>query len=345
MISVKEILLYIISKTIRTCYEEAIFLEILIVGSIGYDDLSTPEAEGSDLLGGAATYAGLSASFHKFDDSLESSKVGIVSAVGEDFSTSDQLKLESAGLNLAGVVMRNGDTFRWSGKYEGSMENAYTISTDVNVLEDFNPEIPASWCTPDVLFCANTHPATQVSVLDQCPSAVITALDSFMLWINEEKKILSEALRKVDIAILNEEEVCAIANDEVLPRAMSSLQSGSALYGGEAAGPGPRCIIVKRGSSGVIGKFPFGLIALPAYPISNIVDPTGCGDSFAGAFLANISGRPGALNDIEVIRNALVHATVTASFTIGGLGCSSLSKIQRGSYHARVDRYRRIVGL
>ena len=345
MISVNEILLYIISKTIRTCYEEAIFLEILIVGSIGYDDISTPEAEGSDLLGGAATYAGLSASFHKFDDSLESSKVGIVSAVGEDFSTSDQLKLESAGLNLAGVVMRNGDTFRWSGKYEGSMENAYTISTDVNVLEDFNPEIPASWCTPDVLFCANTHPATQVSVLDQCPSAVITALDSFMLWINEEKKILSEALRKVDIAILNEEEVCAIANDEVLPRAMSSLQSGSALHGGEAAGPGPRCIIVKRGSSGVIGKFPFGLIALPAYPISNIVDPTGCGDSFAGAFLANISGRPGALNDIEVIRNALVHATVTASFTIGGLGCSSLSKIQRGSYHARVDRYRRIVGL
>ena len=320
-------------------------MEILIVGSIGYDDISTPEAEGSDLLGGAATYAGLSAAFHKFDNASEVPKVGIVSAVGGDFSTSDQLKLESAGLNLAGVVLRDGDTFRWSGKYEGSMENAHTISTDVNVLEDFNPIIPESWRVPEILFCANTHPATQVSVLDQCPSAVITALDSFMLWINDEKKTLSEALRKVDIAILNEEEVCALANDEVLPRAINSLQSGASLYGGEAAGPGPRCIIVKRGSSGVIGKFPFGLIALPAYPISNVIDPTGCGDSFAGAFLANISGRTGALNDVEVIRNALVHATVTASFTIGGLGSSNLSKIQRGSYHARVDRYRRIVGL
>ncbi|MDC1029332.1 PfkB family carbohydrate kinase, partial [Euryarchaeota archaeon] len=297
------------------------------------------------LLGGAATYAGLSAAFHKFEDVQSTPNIGIVSAVGQDFSTSDQLKLESAGLNLAGVVMRNGDTFRWSGMYQGSMENANTISTDVNVLENFNPEIPESWRIPEILFCANTHPATQVSVLDQCPSAVITALDSFMMWINEEKKTLSEALRKVDIAILNEEEVCAIANDEILPRAMSSLQSGSALYGGESAGPGPRCIVVKRGSSGVIAKFPFGLVALPAYPISNVVDPTGCGDSFAGAFLANISGRPGALNDVNIIRNALVHATVTASFTIGGLGCSNLSNIERGSYHARLDKYRRIVGL
>jgi len=317
----------------------------VIVGSIGYDDISTPEAEGSDLLGGAATYAGLSAAFHSIDDTQKIPKIGIVSAVGQDFSTSDQLKLESSGLNLAGVVMRNGDTFRWSGKYQGSMENAQTISTDVNVLENFNPEIPESWRTPEVLFCANTHPATQVSVLDQCPSAVITALDSFMLWIEEEKKTLSEALRKVDIAILNEEEVCAIASDDVLPRAISSLQSGSALYGGESAGPGPRCIIVKRGSSGVLAKFPFGFIALPAYPIANVADPTGCGDSFAGAFLANISGRVGALNDIDTIRNALVHATVTASFTIGGLGTSSISKIQRGLYHARLDRFRRIVGL
>ena len=320
-------------------------MEILIVGSIGYDDISTPEAEGSDLLGGAATYAGLSAAFHKFEDIQNIPSIGIVSAVGQDFSTSDQLKLESAGLNLAGVVMRNGDTFRWSGKYQGSMEHAHTISTDVNVLENFNPEIPESWRTPEILFCANTHPITQVSVLDQCPSAVITALDSYMLWIEEEKQTLSEALRKVDIVILNEEEVCALANDKVLPRAMSSLQSGAALHGGEAAGPGPRCIVVKRGSGGVLAKFSFGFIALPAYPISNVVDPTGCGDSFAGAFLANISSRVGALNDIEVIRNALVHATVTASFTIGGLGCSNLSKIQRGSYHARVDRYRRIVGL
>ena len=200
-------------------------MDIVIVGSIGYDDISTPQAEGSGLLGGAATYAGLSAAFHRSDDISNNPNIGIVSAVGSDFSPSDQLRLESVGLNLAGVELRNGDTFRWSGRYLGSMEDAETISTDVNVLENFNPEVPNSWTTPEILFCANTHPATQVSVLDQCPSAVITALDSFMLWINTEKVKLSEALRKVDIAILNEEEVCAIANDEVLPRAISSIQS------------------------------------------------------------------------------------------------------------------------
>ena len=188
----------------------------MIVGSIGYDDISTPEVEGSGLLGGAATYAGLSAAFHRSDDISNNPNIGIVSAVGSDFSPSDQLRLESVGLNLAGVELRNGDTFRWSGRYLGSMEDAETISTDVNVLENFNPVVPNSWTTPEILFCANTHPATQVSVLDQCPSAVITALDSFMLWINTEKIKLSEALRKVDIAILNEEEVCAIANDCLL---------------------------------------------------------------------------------------------------------------------------------
>ena len=111
-------------------------MDIVIVGSIGYDDISTPEAEGSDLLGGAATYAGFSAAFHSSDDISNNPNIGIVSAVGNDFSPSDQLRLESVGLNLAGVEMRDGDTFRWSGRYLGSMEDAETISTEINVLEN-----------------------------------------------------------------------------------------------------------------------------------------------------------------------------------------------------------------
>ena len=166
-----------------------------------------------------------------------------------------------------------------------------------------------------------------------------------MLWIETEFQTLSEAMRKVDVVVINEQEVCAIAEDEILTRAMKSIISGEALYGGSAAGPGPRCLIAKRGSGGVIAMLPAGTLSLPAYPTDEIVDPTGCGDSFAGSLIAYLVGRQGVLSDIEAIRKALVHATVTSSFTLGGLGTSGITSIDRGVYHARVDRYRRITGI
>ena len=320
-------------------------MDMVIVGSIGYDDLQTPAASGSDLLGGAAVYSGLAASFHLRTMDEEPTKVGLVGVVGDDFSVYDQMVLEKAGLNLAGVVRAEGDTFRWSGKYEGAMESVETLATEVNVLADFKPELPDVWNNPEILFCASTHPATQVAVLDQCPGAQLTVLDTFMLWIESEFETLSEAMRKVDIAVINEQEACAIADDEILPRAMKSIMSGDALHGGSGAGPGPRCLIVKRGSGGVLAMLPGGAIALPAYPTDKIVDPTGCGDSFAGSLLSYLIGRQGVLNDIDAMRNALVHATVTSSFTLGGIGVTALGSIDRGIYHARVDRYRRIVGF
>ena len=320
-------------------------MDMVIVGSIGYDDIQTPAASGSDLLGGAAVYSGLAASFHLRTMDEEPTKVGLVGIVGDDFSVYDQMVLEKAGLNLAGVVRAEGDTFRWSGKYEGAMESVETLATEVNVLADFKPELPDVWNNPEILFCASTHPATQVAVLDQCPGAQLTVLDTFMLWIESEFETLSEAMRKVDIAVINEQEACAIADDEILPRAMKSIMSGEALHGGSGAGPGPRCLIVKRGSGGVLAMLPGGAIALPAYPTDKIVDPTGCGDSFAGSLLSYLIGRQGVLNDLDAIRNALVHATVTSSFTLGGIGVTGLGSIDRGIYHARVDRYRRIVGF
>ncbi|DAC67228.1 TPA: hypothetical protein HA325_01585 [Candidatus Thalassarchaeaceae archaeon] len=320
-------------------------MDMVIVGSIGYDDIQTPAASGSDLLGGAAVYSGLAASFHLRTMDEEPTKVGLVGVVGDDFSVYDQMVLEKAGLNLAGVVRAEGDTFRWSGKYEGAMESVETLATEVNVLADFKPELPDVWNNPEILFCASTHPATQVAVLDQCPGAQLTVLDTFMLWIESEFETLSEAMRKVDIAVINEQEACAIAEDEILPRAMKSIMSGEALHGGSGAGPGPRCLIVKRGSGGVLAMLPGGALALPAYPTDKIVDPTGCGDSFAGSLLSYLIGRQGVLNDLDAMRNALVHATVTSSFTLGGIGVTGLGSIDRGIYHARVDRYRRIVGL
>ena len=166
-----------------------------------------------------------------------------------------------------------------------------------------------------------------------------------MLWIDTEFELLSEARRKVDLAILNEEEVCAIAGDDLVHNAAAKISSGEALYGGTAAGPGPSGVIVKRGRSGSVAYLDCGTITLPAYPTDDLVDPTGAGDSFAGGLLANITGRKGALNQLDTMRDALLHATVTASFAVEGLGVSGISNLDRGRYHARVDKYRRMVGL
>ena len=320
-------------------------MKLVILGSIGLDDIETPVSSGSDLLGGAAAHAGIAAGFHLPTAPRKPPAVGLVSAVGNDFPSEAQRTLEASGLNLAGVVRKEGSTFRWSGRYEGSMDDVMTISTEVNVLEGHIPEIPASWKDPEILLCANTHPRSQVSVLDQCPGAAITALDSFMLWIDTEFELLSEALRKVDLAILNEEEGCAIAGDDLVHNAAAKISSGEALYGGTAAGPGPSGVIVKRGRSGSVAYLDCGTITLPAYPIDDLVDPTGAGDSFAGGLLANITGRKGALNQLDTMRDALLHATVTASFAVEGLGVSGISNLDRGRYHARVDKYRRMVGL
>ena len=172
-------------------------MDMVIVGSIGYDDIQTPAESGSDLLGGAAVYSGLAASFHLRTKDEQPTKVGLVGVVGDDFAVYDQMILEKAGLNLAGVVRAEGETFRWSGKYEGAMESVETLATEVNVLDDFKPNLPEVWENPEVLFCASTHPATQVAVLDQCPGAQLTVLDTFMLWIETEFQTLSEAMRKV----------------------------------------------------------------------------------------------------------------------------------------------------
>ena len=311
---------------------------------MGYDHIQTPTAFGADILGGSAIHSSISAAFHLPLMPGMFPRVGVIGPIGDDFRESDLKLLNDKGINIEGISKLSGKTFRWSGKYEGSMDDAQTISTEINVLGDFDPQIPDFWNDIDILFCANMHPLSQVKILGEC-SPKISVLDTFMLWINTEFEALSEALRRVDIAILNEEEVCAISDEDIVTKAAEKIISGEALNGGKSAGKGPRSLIIKRGSGGVLAYLPCGTISLPSYPTKEVIDPTGCGDSFAGAFLANIVGCVGAMEDIEIMRNALVQATVTSSFIIGGLGSINLLNLQKGKYHARVDKYRRIVGL
>lgn len=320
-------------------------MELVIIGSMGYDDIQSPSGRTSGVLGGSAVYSGLSAAFHARDMGQEKLSVGIVSIVGSDFDSESEEKLTRAGLKLDGMQKSERPTFRWSGKYEGSMDHAVTISTEVNALSDLVPVLPTSWKNPQILFCSSASPESQNLVLDANQGSLVTALDTFQLWIEKDFPGLSVALRKVDIAIFNEDEVITIGKHPNYIVSASKIMSGENLHGGILAGRGPECLIVKRGSSGCVCIHSEGIITLPAYPSENVVDPTGCGDVFAGAFLAQLTPLEGRIGDIESMRRALIHATVTSSFNIETFGTDAICELKRGKYRARLDSYRRMVGI
>ncbi len=323
-------------------------MDIVIVGSLAYDDLETDTGSAKNSLGGSGTFAGIAAAFHtsRRQDPGGTLPVGLVCAIGDDFDHSDFQLLKDAGLNMDGIeTIDGGRTFRWHGRYEGDMAQAITIETQQNVLDGYQPKVPAAWWAPRVLFLANNHPSIQSHVLDQCEGAKYTALDSMNLWIDTAFEELSGVLRRIDLAILNDNEVRMIAEDENLIRAGESIRSGEALTGGKEVGSGPDILIIKKGEHGCVALTDFGILTLPAFPTSELIDPTGCGDSFAGTLLTFLSETEELNPSLEELHNALIHATVTASFTLSQFGVAGIVELERGEYHARLDTYRRMVGL
>lgn len=302
-------------------------MDVLIVGSLAYDSLETPHGSRNEELGGSASYGGFSAAFH--NRRISGDGVGLVGVIGEDFNPEHLAWYTSAGLNISGIESTSGHTFRWKGSYHGNMAEAITHETHLNVFEHFQPKVPDSHRTPKVLMCANLHPSLQSAVLSQTNAQRMSILDSMNLWINIAHDQLLEVMREVDLVVLNDGEVRMLASDENLVRAAHKVLE--MMNGG--------ILVVKRGEHGVIALHPDGFISMPAYPTSDIIDPTGCGDSFAGAmsqFLANGSG--------EVTRKelaeSLVHATVTASFTIENFGSERLRNLTVEEYNQRLEEFR-----
>ena len=342
-------------------------MELVIVGSMAYDDISTDAGEVHHALGGAATYAGLASVFHVGRTrachpvpaaSEQGMGIGLVSVIGDDFEASDLEMLREHGLDLTGVeVIEGGRTFRWAGRYQGAMDEAETLGTQLNVLAGFSPQVPAGWRRPVVTFCANFDPLLQAQVLEQSSPVRCSAVDSMNFWIRSARPALCAVLRATDLAILNDGEVRELAGDRNLVRAAKAVRSGAALDGGARAGAGPSILIVKRGEHGVLALTPHGLLALPAYPTAIVQDPTGCGDTFAGTLLTLLAlplDESGMRWDAEEVprlltydelRRALVHATVTASFTLESFGMAALAGLNAEAYEQRLDAYRAIIGL
>ena len=317
-------------------------MKLTIVGSIAYDTIFTDSGEAKNIIGGSAIYAGISAVNHLRRYGVEHEKqIGLVGVIGSDFQSNDLSKLRQQGLDLSGVTTSSGNTFRWIGRYKGDMSEAETIETHLNVFASFTPTIPEHFITPEIVFCANMHPNLQSSVLDQIRPGSFSALDSMNLWIKTERNSLSNVLKRVDMAILNENEVKLISGRNDLFESASLIQSGKSLSGDHSNKNGPKIIVIKRAANGAIALTPDGFIEAPSCNNVTLIDPTGCGDSFAGALLSHltISQKDGDFFDKHSIKTALSHANVTASFTLSSFGVDSLINIDNESYFSRFQQY------
>lgn len=290
--------------------------ELLVVGSVALDSIKTPFGDVKDALGGSATYASYAASFF--------TPARLVGVVGEDFPKANIDLLAKRDINLDGLQVVKGKTFRWAGKYEYDLNEAHTLATELNVFETFRPTLPASYRKTEHVFLANIDPELQLSVLEQIQSPKWVACDTMNLWIRLKPDALKKVIQKVDYFFINEGEARMFANTSSLIRAGRLLQSW-----------GPRYVIIKKGEHGALmfGKNSF--FATPAFPLEEVFDPTGAGDTFAGGFLGYLA-RGG--DDSEAhLRRAVVYGSVMASFTVERFSLERLLELTPEQLSARVQ--------
>ena len=295
---------------------------VLIVGSMAFDDLELPSGSEKNVVGGAATYAAYSAALF--------APVQIVGVVGSDFPEATLTDLVAHGVDVAGVEKAAGKTFRWVGRYAPNLASRETLDTQLNVFADFRPKLPASYTSTPFVLLGNIHPALQLEVLAQAKKPRLVAADTMNFWIEGERKVLGELLAKIDLLIINDEELRLLAEDHNVKRAAKKV-----------LGMGPKRLVVKRGECGAMLFDEHGIFFSPAYPLENEVDPTGAGDTFAGAlmgYLANV-GELDAAN----FRRALMMAGCVASFCVEDVGTRRTSKLDQKAVAARLDELRSLV--
>ncbi|MHC4780711.1 MAG: PfkB family carbohydrate kinase [Planctomycetota bacterium] len=299
-------------------------MTLLVVGSIAFDDIETPRGKVENILGGSCVYFSCAASLL--------GPVRLVGVVGEDFPKEHLSFLESRSIDIEGVQQVPGETFRWSGKYEGAMNEAETLETHLNVFGDFQPEIPESYGDSSFLFLANGAPATQLCVLDQLQGTTVSVADTMNLWIDTSLDALEEVISRIDMLLINEGEVRMLTGSTNLVEA-----------GEKVLERGLKGVVVKKGEHGALYISKAGPLALPAYPTAKVVDPTGAGDSFAGGFMGQLAAA-GEVTD-ESVKKALAMAMVTASFTVEDFGLRRLKAVTGAQLQERAARYSAMLRL
>lgn len=296
--------------------------EILVVGSVALDSVRTPYGEAVEALGGSASYFSLSAS--------QFAPVSMVAVVGEDFPVEHRALFESRGVDLSGLETAPGRTFRWRGEYGPELAHAHTLETQLNVFSTFHPRLQDEHRACPYVFLANIDPELQLEVLQQMRGPQLTLSDTMNYWIARKPDLVLEVLRRVDVALLNEEEARALAGESLLVRAADRLLE-----------QGAKSVIIKKGEHGALYRTADERFITPAFPVDDIRDPTGAGDSFAGGFLGWVArcGRTGG----GMVQQALACGTTMASLAIEDFSPRRLAETGSDEIARRVALLHRMV--
>lgn len=299
-------------------------MKLLVVGSMAFDAIETPFGKTEKILGGAATYIGLSAAILKTD-------VSLVSIVGGDFSQKYLDLLTSRNINIEGVeIVPDGKSFFWRGKYHNDLNSRDTLATDVNVLADFDPKVPESAQDAEVLLLGNLDPTVQLSVLNKMnkrPKLVI--LDTMNFWMDIALEKLLEVIAKTDVLTINDEEARQLSGEYSLVKAAQKIHA-----------MGPEYVIIKKGEHGALLFHDAKVFAIPALPLEEVFDPTGAGDTFAGGFAAHLSKTEDF--SFENMKSAILVGSALASFTVEKFGTERLETVNREDLSNRLKQFKEL---
>jgi len=291
-------------------------MSILVVGSVAYDTVETPFGRAEQVLGGSASFFALAASFF--------TPVNLVAVVGDDFGDEQIKAFEGRSIDLAGLERTAGKTFHWQGKYSWDLNSRETIRTDLNVFEHFEPRIPAGYRSSEVVFLGNIDPVLQRDVLGQVEKPRLVACDTMNFWIQGKPDELKQTLRQVDVLLINDAEARELSGEWNLVKAARSIRQ-----------MGPKTLVIKKGEHGVLMFTSAGSFAVPAFPLEEVFDPTGAGDTFAGGFLGYLAT---ALEQGDVaLRRAVVMGSALASFSVEAFSVDRLLKLTKRDIE---ERYR-----
>ena len=301
--------------------------KLLVVGTMAYDAIETPFDKVDRILGGAATYIALASS--KFDVDC-----GLVSVIGADFEESDLKILQDLDVDISGVeLVPDGKSFFWSGRYHDNMNMRTTLDTQLNVLENFNPIVPSSYKSAGVMMIGNLHPGVQLSALNQMegkPKFVV--LDTMNFWMDHFRSTLDEVIAKVDLITINDEEARQLSEEHSLVKAAEKIHA-----------MGPKYVIIKKGEHGAMLFGDGKIFIAPAFPLDQVIDPTGAGDSFAGG-ISGILANTDAIN-FETLKSGIIYGSVLASFTVEQFGVKALLAVTSKAINDRIEKFKSLTSF
>ena len=303
-------------------------MSLLVIGSVAFDAIDTPFGSTGKIIGGAASYISLASS-------MLSKKVGLVAVVGEDFDFDFVEDLKARGVDVEGLQVKNGEkSFFWHGKYHMDMNSRDTITTELNVLGDFDPIIPDHWKSPDYVMLGNLSPEVQLKTLERIekrPKLVV--MDTMNFWMDIALDTLNQVIAKVDVLTINDEEARQLSGEYSLVKAARKIQA-----------MGPKYLIIKKGEHGALLFGEDGeTFFCPALPLEEVFDPTGAGDTFAGGFIGYLAQQD--RTDFDAIKKAVVYGSAMASYCVEKFGTERLQSLDEAQLNERLNQFDRLMSL